>query len=102
MIKLQNPFSAKLSRKALPQDEPAFTRFPAVLKPNYSRQPIAKPSERMAPAADPRASRPEPKQTVLNTGSNGETRIPIAVLQNALPLRFARMQAANSDEFVFQ
>ena len=102
MMKLLNSFGAKPSSELFPPEEPAFTRFPASLQPNYSRQRIVKTAKRVTSASMPRAKPPASRQVAPSNDGYGETHVPVDVLRSALPLRFASMDASERDEFVFQ
>lgn len=102
MMKLLNSLGARPSSQKLAQDNVPLTRFPTHLKPSYSRQPVSKKTQRVPSASVPREKPQASVQVALSNDAYGQTGVPVDVLRNALPMRFARMDASERDEFVFQ
>jgi len=105
MLNRLNPFRANPSVEPLPGEQQALTRFPTPPTPRYTRQAHAPQGElgaRVPPAPTEAAQPSELRPSERSRTRQGHSGIPVAVLRKALPLRFANMEAATSDAFVFK
>jgi hypothetical protein len=97
MLKNLNGLGAEQACEPQRHEDKSFTRSSVSSRPDYSGQPHSIEARQVRHAKVSPAS----GQSIPNSRPNTQNQVPVSVLRKALPMRFARMQAATSDEFVF-